>query len=273
MRVITRAGVGCWALSLLFACDRELWVGSLPDDSVVDMGGRGGASAGQGGASLIPDPEETLPATLAFSSTFEAGDLSEWGLSGTSSTTSGGEIITQDLLAHGGSFAAEIVTHETGAHVVLGAEGDWSEVLIRFWIRIDTLYETQNWPILHIDAERDAGLEQLWDLGLDGSDGESYALFLWEMPAIAENQEAGRAATSTARLSLGAWSQIQVHVLPAADDSGFIRVFLDGLEVLSLTDRAAGTGDPLRLGFGSFAYDLEPRPASFVIDDVEILVP
>ncbi len=265
MRALTLLAWGCAACLQLSSCNRRVLVGSLPGEEETPLGGQGG--------SKIVDPGEKLPTSLVFSSTFESGDLSEWGLEGNLYTASAGEIHVQNLQVHTGSSAAEVVTTETGGHVVMGVGGAWSEVLVRFWIRVDALYQTRNWPILHIDAEQDGGLEQLWDLGLDSSNGETYALFLWEMPAVAPIDEGRLAATSTVTIPVGTWSEITVHLLASPDETGFIRVFLDGSEVLNLSGRPAGTGDPLRFGFGSFAYDLEPRPASYALDDVEILIP
>lgn len=262
---LLRGFAGAALLSSSVACDREIFVGSLPEEEPPLGGGQGGMVAASGGGSA-----EDVP---AFSSDFETGDFSEWGLEGALVTSDGGEITVQSVTTHEGRHAAQVSTSETGAHVVLTVSGPWTEVLIRFWIRLDTLYETPNWPILHIDAEQEDGLEQLWDLGLDSSNGENYGLFLWEMPAVTGLAEGTQVATSTSGIAVGTWTEIEVHLRAAADNTGYIRVLVDDQEVMNLSDRPAGTGDPLHLGFGSFAYYLEPRPADFLLDDVEILVP
>ena len=210
---------------------------------------------------------------VPFESHFESGDLSEWGVSGATLTTAGGLISAQEETPHRGQYAARISTTETGEHVVLHVGGEWSELVIDFWVNVAANYETQNWPILHIDAVGEAGLEQLWDVGLDSSEGDGYRLFLWEMPAVSGAGEGTVAARSVESFAPGVWTQLQVHLRATPDESGFIRVALNGERILDLSERPAGTGDPLQLGFGSFAFGLEPRPADYFLDDVSIRIP
>lgn len=242
----------------LLGCDRHIAVGRLPSEKI----GEGGTTG--------EDPE--FPSTLAFESRFEGGDLSEWGETGSILTTAGGDISVQSATTHAGEGAALITTRETGSHVVLAVDGPWTEVLIGFFLNVAAQYETANWPILHIDALTDGNIEQLWDVGLDGSMGAGYQVFLWEMSAVSGADGALVALTSSA-LPVAEWTHLQVHLRATADETGFLRLYLDGQLALDLSGRRAGNGDPLHLGFGSFAFGLEPRPAEIFLDDVTVHVP
>lgn len=244
--------------STLLACERHITVGTLESNTQAE-----------GGAQNSPG----LPDTLVFESRFEQGSLSEWGEPGPSLTTAGGEISVQGETVHGGLGAAQITTTTTGEHVVLNVGGEWSEVLIGFYVFVAAQYQTGNWPILHIDAQTDGYLEQLWDIGLDASSGEGYQLFLWEMPAVSGLGEGAVAARTEEAFLPMAWTHIQVHLRAAADGTGFLRLYLNENLALDLSDRRAGNGDPLHLGFGSFAFGLEPRPADLYFDDVTVHVP
>ncbi len=248
------------ALALL-GCDRHIEVGEITD------GGEGGDPGEE------PGEEPGLPGALVFASDFEVGDLSEWGETGSVLTTAGGEITVQGTTVHRGASAALVSTTETGEHVVLSVAGDWTEVLIGFFVNVGAQYGTGNWPILHIDARTPTNIEQLWDVGLDGSSGDGYQVFLWEMPAVSGASEGALAAVTPGAIPTQEWVHLEIHLRAASDDTGFIRLYLDGGLALDLSGRPAGSGDPLHLGFGSFAFGLEPRPAQLFIDDVTVHVP
>lgn len=241
----------------LFGCERHISVGALEQ-------------VGQGGAT---GEKSDWPSMLVFESHFEGGDLSEWGEPGSILTSEAGEISVQGTTVNEGAGAALVLTHETGGHVVLSVEGAWTEILFGFFLHVSAQYETSNWPILHIDARTDGNIEQLWDVGLDGSGGDGYQVFLWEMPAVSGEDEGTLAALTSGSFPAGKWTHFQVHLRAAPDESGFIRFYLDETLVLDLSGRPAGNGDPLHLGLGSFAFNLEPRPAELFIDDVTVHVP
>ena len=137
----------------------------------------------------------------------------------------------------------------------------------------EDLYTSPNWPILHIDSQTDAGTVELWDLGVDNSMDGTHRLFLWEKPVLSGDTDGSRLASAADGFSVGEWTHIQVHLRASAESDGFIRVYQGGRMIIDLSDRPAGTGDWLTLGFGSFAYNLEPLPAQFWIDDVTVHVP
>jgi hypothetical protein len=238
-------------------CDREILLGDL------------GKSGGMGGTG--PEPHE-LPTTLVFSSGFEPGNFSEWNESGSSLTRAGGTL-SIGTTSHEGGQAALFSTEITGEHVVISTGGDWTEILVGFWILFEAHYASPNWPILHIDSQTEAGTVELWDLGIDSSVDALHRLFLWQKPAVSDSGEEAQVGSAAEGFSVGEWTHIQLHLLASTGGDGFIVVYQNGRSVIEIANRPTGTGDPLVLGFGSFAYNLEPLPAHFWIDDVTIHVP
>src|SRR5690606_3953943 len=118
-----------------------------------------------------------------------------------------------------------------------------------------------------------AGTVELWDVGLDSSTDQLYRLFLWEKAAVSDDGVESHIATAAEGFSASEWTHIQVHLRASAENDGFLVVYQDGNPLIQLADRPTGIGGPLVFGFGSFAYNLEPLPAQFWIDDVTIYVP
>lgn len=233
------------------------------------MGQLNQGSNGEGGET----GENTLPTSLVFESGFETGSLSDFGISDSSVTAPAGVLSVEQTAPHNGTFSALVSTTETGEHLVLSIEGDWTEMLIGFWIQMEAVYETSNWPIVHIDARAPDAINQLWDVGLDSSLGDGYRVFLWEMPAVSGETDGALAALSETSFKAGEWVHLQLHLNAASDETGFIRVLLNEEQVIDLSDRKAGNGDSIYLSFGSFAFGLEPRPANYFLDDVSVHIP
>lgn len=261
VRACLLCAVGWLGAFHLLSCDSEIYLGQYltEDDTDQGLGGQG------------EDTDSSLPENLLFQSDFEAGDLREWGLSESSLTSEGGVITVQSERAHGGQSAALFSTERTQEHVVLVVDVAERDLLIRFWFRCDALYETYNWPILHMDAKNEDQIIQLWDLGLDSSENAAYRLFLYESVEQSGVDGGRLAKTGTTTLNLAEWTLIEVQLRTGLDDLGAISVSINGEEEMIVSGYPLAVGQAMHLSFGSFASYLEPLPAEFLIDDIEIL--
>ncbi len=267
---------GCAIAAIpLLACERRIDLGDLSPESPGIAGAPttdDGASGGAGGETTLPD-EPTVsefPERLIFASDFEGGDLGEWGILAAGLETNGGVFSVDSANAQSGEFSARVVTDTLGEHIVVSRNFSESELLIGFWLRLQEIYSTQNWPFLHLDQVEGAGSAELWDLGFDASGEGEQRLFLWEKPALAGTEEGSRVAEASETFGVERWVHLQVHLLSAIDASGFLRVYQDEKLVLELADRSTSFGPELQLSFGSFIFGIEPLPATLWLDSVTV---
>lgn len=253
MRFRSSAALIASAMFMLLGCERQ-----------IDLGDIGSETGGAGGE------EPGLPARLVFSSDFDSGDLTEWGIDSDRLETTGGVFSVEAERAQAGGYSALVVTNALGEHTAVSTSLGEKELLIGFWLRLQETYNTSNWPFLHLDQIEETGITELWDLGF-GADGDgTQTLFLWEKPVLANTVDGSQIADASESFGLDRWVHIQVHWLAENNAGGFLRVYQDERLVMDLTDRPTSLGGEIYLGFGSFIFAIEPLPAAIWLDTITV---
>ncbi len=254
-------------LPWLGGCEQRVVLGDLESVGTAGASSIGGASGGGTGGTAAGG-------TVVFSSGFETGDLSEWGLEGSSLTVAGGELAVSQAVAHGGSSALLVATETVDQHVVLSLDADYPKYVFGFWMRLSQTVSSLDWVLLNVDEVRDDGsIGELFDVSLRTENGAPGHLFVREKPALTGSGDTLEVGISDAPVPVGPWRHVEVAVTVATDGTGALQVIEDGQLTIDLPDRPTSTGGLPHLSVGSFAYELEPLPAELWLDDISLSTP
>jgi hypothetical protein len=211
---------------------------------------------------------------LIFWAGAESGDTSEW-----TSGAAGGAAFIQ---AQG---QVEVVNAPVrrGAHAFLALINDPNEMLTQAalfrngpfpseayysaWFRLSETHTTAYWAIMKIQAlmnPTDTMPINVWDLVLESDDMGTLTLFL------SDHRNSITVARSTMPVPIGVWFHVEMFLKAAADTTGRIAVWQDGVQVLSVDNYNTAPSDQLLFGVGNIATAITPTLATILIDDAAI---
>ncbi|HEY2899902.1 MAG TPA: hypothetical protein VGL59_04950 [Polyangia bacterium] len=272
-----------WLLLLLLtvladlpACDQSLEIGRMfapsidAGASVSDVG-----SAADAGVAIAdsgaPDAMEAPDAGILWFSGFETGDTSEWSAGGASAGGENDHLVTASVSpqpAHGGAQAwhisfdtADKVDH--GAQVYRRVES--GPAYYGAWFLIDQPHTpTTFWTVFSFFYEDQAGNSQarhgLWDLNLN-----SQIVYFYN-----EITKQFQDASPRQSYLVGQWFHLEARFAYEAGHIGHLTVWLDGVQILDLSNLAAAPTDYLYWAVGSETDSLAPTACTVSIDDATI---
>ena len=236
------------------ACGRHVYLGSVAD---------GGNGTGDGGNGIL------------WRATFEPGDLSEWINDG-----NGGVYMD----ARGTMPAASADVSHLGRHSGIATFApmgltSWSylyreqpspsEAYYGAWFFIPTTVQIGSWLSLHHfghhPTEGSADTMPVWDFHVYPTATGSLAARLYESSTIRNVEQA-----SPVPVPVGAWVHFEILYRKAADATGHITVWQDGVQILDLANAITAPTDWLQWDAGGGSNDIAPSPATVYLDDATI---
>jgi hypothetical protein len=228
------------------ACGRHVYLGSL----------------GDGGAGIL------------WQATFETGDLSEWLADGNGGiymdSLADAPAPTQQA-AHRGSYggiASFAPVTVTSFSYLYREQPSPPEAYYGAWFFIPASLEVRSWLSLHhFGYHRSAGVETtpLFDFNVyPGPDGNLLA-HVYD-PAAMMNLD----QTDPIPVPVATWVHFEIFLRKAADTTGRITIWQDGVQILDLANLVTAPTDLLQWDVGGGSNDIAPAPASVYFDDATI---
>ncbi|HXU07071.1 MAG TPA: hypothetical protein VN903_39230 [Polyangia bacterium] len=237
------------------ACGRHVHLGSLAD------GGDSGGGDGGGG--------------ILWQATFEPGDLSEWIGDG-----NGG--IYMDARATAPAASAD-VSHRGRFSGVAGFAPmgltSWSylyrdqpspsDAYYGAWFYIPATVQIGSWLSLHHFGYRAAAdaadTMPVWDFHVYPTADGSLAARLYESSTIKNFEQ-----TAPVPVPLATWVHFEILYRKAADATGGITAWQDGVQILDLANALTAPTEWVQWDAGGGSNDITPVPAFVYIDDATI---
>ena len=168
-------------------------------------------------------------------------------------------------------------THAAAFHIA-GVEGDGLQArCARHGILPEAAYygawfyvpvpltSINNFNLFHFDGEGADVHHDLWDVSLElDADGELSAYVFDFLRMMA------RPTGALGRVPVGEWFHLEVYWVRATDPTGTFALYVDGAEVLSLTNLVTDDSEAGEWYVGSLATALTPRPYTLYVDDVTL---
>ena len=237
------------------ACGRHVYLGALADGST------GGSDAGNGG--------------ILWQALFENGDLSEW-------TGDGNGGIYMDARAtapaasaqnsHRGRFSG-IATFApmglTSWSYLYRDQPSLPEAYYGAWFFIPTTLQINSWlSVHHFGYHPTAGSADtmpVWDFHVYPTSDGSLAARLYESSTIKNFEQPNPVPVPTAT-----WVHFEIFYRKAADATGEIIVWQDGVQILDVTNALTAPTDFVQWDAGGGSNDIAPSPAAVYLDDATI---
>jgi polysaccharide lyase-like protein len=229
------------------ACGRHVYLGGL----------------GDGGSGIL------------WQATFETGDLTEWLSDGKGGVymdnLAGAPAASQDQAHRGGysgiaSFAPLTVTSFS---YLFREQPSPPEAYYGAWFFIPASLQVRSWLSLHhFGYHRSAGVAEttpLWDFNVyPGSDGNLIA-HVYDATAMANIDQ-----TSPIPVPMAAWVHFEIFFRKAADATGRITIWQDGVQILDHANVVTAPTDLIQWDAGGGSNDIAPSPAAVYFDDATI---
>ena len=235
------------------ACGRHVYLGKLADSGAPGDGG--------------PD--------ILWQATFEPGDLSEWLSDGNGGiymdNFAAAPVASQDQ-AHRGAysgiatFAPMIVTSFSYLYREQPSPPD---AYYGAWFFIPAATQVGSWLSLHhFGYHRTAGAAEttpLFDFNVyPGSDGTLFA-HLFDPVTVSNTDQ-----TNPVPVPLAKWVHFEILLHKAADTTGRITIWQDGVQILDITNKVTAPTDWIQWDAGGGSNDIAPSPAAVYFDDATI---
>ena len=215
-------------------------------------------------------------AAVLWSSTFEVGDLSEWSKDGHGGAffdnATAGPSATSEV-AHRGRFAgmATVTTMPgtTSISYLFRNQPSVPEAYYSAWFYIPTSFAVKTWlSLIHFNGSRSgdgSDLSALWDLNLYPRLDGSLVAHLYDYVAQTNLEQTVPAPVPVAR-----WVHFEVFIRKAADATGDIAVWQDGVSILDNRNVVTAANDWLQWDVGGSSDDVTPPRAVVYVDDAAI---
>jgi hypothetical protein len=239
--------VGCAALAA-GGCDERVHLGVI----------------GDGGASLL------------WRGTFETGNLSEWTSDGKGGTrvenAPSGAVVTQ-MMGRGGSHAGSVtIAPRMGMdslNYLYRREPVPQEAYYSAWFYIPSALTVGSWLSLHHfrgSANGDpANLSMIWDVNLYTLPGGQLAAQLGDFVNTFNDQQ-----PFPIPVPRDTWVQFEVLFRKAADLTGRVVVWQDGVQILERAGVVTARSPLVVWEIGVGSDDILPLPATIYVDDAAI---
>jgi hypothetical protein len=248
----------CVALGAM-ACGRQVYLGA---QGYGDSDGGGGGSDGGGGEIL-------------WQATFEPGDLSEWlgdGHGGVymdpRATT---PAVSQDE-AHRGQHSGVATFAPMGLtswSYLYREQPSPPEAFYGAWFFIPANLEVGSWLSLHhFGYHPTAGspdTSPVWDFHVYPTAGGTLAARLYEAATFRNVEQ-----VNPVPVPVGSWVHFEIFLRKAADATGHLTVWQDGVQILDLANALTAPTEWVQWDVGGASNDITPSPASVYLDDATI---
>lgn len=253
--------LGCESKSVIAA-----W--SCPGSSEASSLGAEG-SAGDAGSGGSSSSSTSFP--LHWSTSFENGwcdfydGRGEFAESGERTK----DVVTEPV--HSGSFAAAFTVNTTNVGQMRCARQGLlpSEAKYGVWYFVPKLARLAEskaiWNLLHFRGDNAENFGHLWDVSLVNNASGDLRLEVFNYWVKLPDQSRAPA------IPIGAWFHIEFYWKRAADETGEVTVYQDGVAVFQVTnvqtDNSSGSVQWL---VGNYAHLLDPVESTVYVDDVTI---
>jgi len=238
------------------ACGREVYLGSL---------GAGGNDGGGDGGN----------AGILWQATFEPGDLSEWqgdGKGGVYMDLPSQAPSVSSAVVHRGQFSGVANFTPTGGmpySYLYRDQPSPREAYYGAWFYIPANLQIGSWlSLLHFGYRPTAGAatSPVWDFNVHpGADGRLIAR-LYESASVENTEQA-----SPIPVPMATWIHFEILFRKAADATGHITVWQDGVEILDVANAITAPTDLVQWDCGGGGNnEVTPSPGMVYFDDATI---
>ncbi len=238
------------AVVLAGACGRQVYLGSLGD------GGRAG---------------------ILWQATFEPGDLSEWLSDGHGGVYTDGQapdpVAAQDQ-AHRGRYSGLAVFSPAAGTAAFSyfyrEQPSPEQAYYAAWFRLPASLQVGSFlGLLHFGyhpAAGDPNTIAIWDFDLQPESDGSLVPHLYQTGAASPV-----VAQPALPVPLATWVHFELLFKKAADATGQIVAWQDGVQIMNVTNIVTAPTDWIQWDVGGGALDvITPTPVSLYVDDVTI---
>ena len=212
---------------------------------------------------------------ILWQATFEPGDLSEWlgdGNGGIYMDNLAGAPAPSQEVAHRGAFSGIATfspTVVTSFSYLFREQPSPPAAYYGAWFFIPAALEVRSWLSLHhFGYHRGANVAEttpLFDFNVyPGPDGNLVA-HLYDSTAVANTDQ-----TNPVPVPMAAWVHFEILYRKAADATGRITIWQDGVQILDVPNLVTAPTDLLQWDVGGGSNDIAPSPATVYFDDATI---
>jgi hypothetical protein len=213
---------------------------------------------------------------VIWRSDFEVGDLSEWTGDGQGANYRSGEPSLPTVVserAHTGAqslkLTISVANGMNSVNYMYRQAPTPTEAYYTAWFFLPKNYAVKDWlNIVHfVGSQTGDGRNEvaLWDLDLRSASDGTLGLYAYEFDGSKQYDP-----MVPRPFPVGAWVKIEILFRKAADASGRVAVFQDGVSMLDLTNVRTAPNDWLRWALGSASTNIVPSPAELYVDDATI---
>jgi hypothetical protein len=223
-----------------------------------------------------------LGSNIIWSANHETGDVTEWSLDGDGAgyvTDSGSGYVVVSEQAHSGSYSVKLTSSANGENVGAGLfryMGSRDEAYFSAWYYLPRAYQTISyWTIFRFQpsSPTDPTTTALGiDLNLRSLPEGQIALYVLQQQPVHLQWPIADPAPYVA---VGRWFQIEAHYRNATDNTGLLKVWLDGalvydIEGQDIETTATGMAQDFYWTPCNFTSDMIPAPVEIYVDDAVI---
>lgn len=257
----------CVAAWSMLACQSESVIAawSCPQPSEATQLGSAGA-AGSGGSSATGD---AFP--QPWSTGFENGwcDFADGRGAFADSGERSKEVVTEPV--HSGSFAAAFTINSANpGQMRCMRQGSMpSEAKYGAWYYIPALAKVETpdgiWNLFHFQGDNELNRGHLWDISLVNLASGALRLEVFNYWVKLPDQ------SKAPPIPIGAWFHIEMYWKRAADDTGEVIVYQDGVAIFQVANVQTDNSDSMVQWYvGNYAHLLDPVDSTVYVDDVTI---
>jgi hypothetical protein len=257
---MTRSLLAGCAVLVAGTCSRQVQLGDIRD-----TGNNG--DAGDGGANI---------SSILWSATFEVGDLSEWSGDG-----QGGAYLDRApiapaatlTVAHRGRYAG-MATATPGSgtasiNYLFRNQPSVPAAYYSAWFYIPSSFTVNSWlSLIHFNSSISGdgkNLSPTWDLNLYPRADGSLVAHLYDFVTQTNLEQA-----SPAPVPIATWVHFEVFLRKAADATGEVAVWQDGVSILDRRNVATVATDWVQWAAGAASDNVTPPTAVVYVDDAAI---
>jgi hypothetical protein len=235
------------------ACGRHVYLGSFADGGGVDGSGNG----------------------VLWQALFENGDLSEWvgdGNGGIYMDARAAAPAASAYVSHRGRFSGSATFAPMGLtswSYLYREQPSPPEAYYGAWFFSPASTQINSWLSLHHfgyhPTAGSADTMPVWDFHVYPTTTGGLVARLYEASTSRDVEE-----TNPVPVPVGSWVHFEIFYSKAADASGHITVWQDGVQILDLANAITAPTEWVQWDAGGGSNDITPSPATNYLDDATI---
>lgn len=231
-------------------------------------GGETGGAGGEGACGVTaPERPVTAPIAVPWQTSFENGICDYLEADGFCYMDGDASYSVVSSPAHSGNSAAAFTVNSStaSAHARCAREGTFpADAVYGAWFYVSALAnEPALWNLFLFQGHNGVMLEPLWDVSIGTSDA-GQSLFLFDHRA-----REVLSAPDAPGIPIGVWFHVEFRLRRAADQSGMVALYQDGVLVLQ-TMRSTDDTSWGQWYVGNLAEGRSPPDSTVYVDDVSI---